>query len=532
MNWFHNLSIKRKLILIIFLISSVVLIVACSAFIAQEMSTFRVSLARDKGILADVLAQNSTAAMQFDDVAAAETTLQALRAEPHVVAACLYKGNKGRFASYARENQSVVFPEQPGQDGFHFAMDHLALVRPVILNEKRVGSIYLRVDLEGIREMLRLYLGTVVIVLMGAFVLTLMLSAPLQSLISKPILALSSTAKLISEQKDYSLRAESAGQGDEVGDLTNAFNRMLDEIQRGQNALRKANQSLLIQTGQIIEGVGVLGSSAKQILSFSAQVTTAATETATAVAETTATVGEFRQTVLMSTQKARKIADESMAAAHISQQGKEAAEKAAEGMRHIRLQMDSMAESMTRLSEQGEAIQQIINTVEDLAVQSNLLAVNASIEAAKAGEQGKGFAVVAQEVKNLADQSKQATAHVRTILKDIQKASATAVTVTEQGSQVVETGVRQSGQAGESILALAKNVSEGAQAVTVIASSSQQQLTGIDQVATAMQSIKQAAEQNVVSAKELEISVQNLNELGQKLNELVRHYGEAKEQDS
>ena len=102
----------------------------------------------------------------------------------------------------------------------------------------------------------------------------------------------------------------------------------------------------------------------------------------------------------------------------------------AEFKQRIREQMEAIAESMVRLSEQGQAIGQIIATVEDLAAQSNLLAVNASIEAAKAGEHGKGFGVVAQEVKSLAEQSKQATNQVRTILSDIQKATTAAVMAT------------------------------------------------------------------------------------------------------
>src|SRR4028119_1286641 len=107
-------------------------------------------------------------------------------------------------------------------------------------------------------------------------------------------------------------------------------------------------------------------------------------------------------------------------------------------MQRIREQMEAIGESMMRLSEQSQAIGAIIATVDDLAQQSNLLAVNAAIEAAKAGEQGKGFAVVAQEVKSLADQSKQATTQVRTILNDIQKATGAAVMATEQGSKAVE----------------------------------------------------------------------------------------------
>lgn len=528
MNWFRNLSIKSKLMMVIFVVCSAALLVVSVTLVLHEVSSFRENMVRDKSTLADVLGANTIAALKFDDQATAETILQALRAEPHVVAACVYKESGGRFASYVRANEFVSFPQQPGIEGARFSPDHLVLVRPVILDDKRIGVIYLRVDLEGMREMLRLYLGMVVFVILITFVLILLLSTSLQGVITKPILALAETVRFISGKKDYSIRATKVGE-DEIGQLTDAFNQMLVEIENGQKALQKLNQSLQFQTDQIISGLVVLNSSVKQILSFSTKVATSATETATAVAETTATVGEVRQTVQVSAQRAKEVSDDAITAVRTSQEGKKAAEEATGGMLHIRQQMESIAESMTRLSEQGEAIQQIIDTVEDLAAQSNLLAVNASIEAAKAGEQGKGFAVVAKEVKSLAEQSKQATAHVGTILKDIQKASAVAVAATEQGSRVVETGMAQSGQAGEAILALAKNASEGVEAVTLIAASSQQQLAGMDQVASAMQSIRQAAAQNVNSAKELEKSARHLDELGQKLNESVKHYEEAKE---
>src|SRR6202040_2836592 len=112
------------------------------------------------------------------------------------------------------------------------------------------------------------------------------------------------------------------------------------------------------------------------------------------------------------------------------------------------------------LSEQSQTIGQIIAPVEDLAAQSNLLAVNAAIEAAKAGEYGRGFGVVAQEVKSLAEQSRQATNQVRTILSDIQKATTTAVLATEQGTKAVEVGARQTEVAGESIQALTASVGD------------------------------------------------------------------------
>jgi methyl-accepting chemotaxis protein len=174
-----------------------------------------------------------------------------------------------------------------------------------------------------------------------------------------------------------------------------------------------------------------------------------------------------------------------------------------------------------QLSEQGQTIGEIIATVNDLAEQSNLLAVNAAIEAAKAGEQGKGFAVVAQEVKSLAAQSKQATAQVHAILGDVRKATSAAVMATEQGSQTVETGVKLSGEVGAAIRTLADSIEEAAQAATQIAVSAQQQLVAMDQVALAMQNINQASMQNVASAKQTDCAAQNLHELGQKLKQLV-----------
>jgi methyl-accepting chemotaxis protein len=186
--------------------------------------------------------------------------------------------------------------------------------------------------------------------------------------------------------------------------------------------------------------------------------------------------------------------------------------------------MEAIAESIVRLSEQGQTIGQIIATVEDLAAQSNLLAVNAAIEAAKAGEHGKGFGVVAQEVKSLAEQSRQATDRVRTILGDIQKATTAAVMATEQGGKAVEAGGAQTELAGESIATLAGSVTEAAQAATQIAASSQQQLVGLAQVAGAMENIKQASTQNVASAKQLEVAARNLNDLGQRLKHLAATY--------
>jgi methyl-accepting chemotaxis protein len=173
------------------------------------------------------------------------------------------------------------------------------------------------------------------------------------------------------------------------------------------------------------------------------------------------------------------------------------------------------------LSEKSQAISEIIATVDDLAQQSNLLAVNAAIEAAKAGEQGKGFGVVAQEVKLMADQSKHATSQVRGILGDIQRATASAAMATELGTKAVVAAVTQSAHAGNSIQELSDSIAEFAQAAAQIVVASQEEAVGVEQVATALGAIQTAAQQDLEAIKQLELAARNLAVQGEKLTALT-----------
>jgi len=162
--------------------------------------------------------------------------------------------------------------------------------------------------------------------------------------------------------------------------------------------------------------------------------------------------------------------------------------------------------------------------VSELAEQSNLLSVNAAIEAAKAGEHGKGFTVVAQEIKTLANRSKEATGQVRNILRDIQKSISSAVMATEEGGKAVDEGLRLTHLSGDAIRSLTESVMEASNAAIQIAASSQQQLEGMDQVVTAMENIREASMQAVISTQQSVDSVNDLQKVGQKLDELMKLY--------
>ncbi len=367
--------------------------------------------------------------------------------------------------------------------------------------------------------------------------------------IAKPLGELSNAAQTIASG-DLSVSLPPMGtRTDEVGTLIQSFGRMTEWLNgMSRAAERIANgdlvspvtpsserdvlgaaflsmsQSLRRSTEEMKEAANVLASSASEIMATSSQVAAGASETATAVSETTTTVEEVKQTAQVSSQKARVVSENAQRATEIAQNGSQSVDDVIEGMQRIQEQMETIAETVVKLSEQSQAIGEIIASVSDLAEQSNLLAVNAAIEAARAGEQGKGFAVVAQEVKSLADQSKQATVQVRTILNDVQKAIASAVMATEQGGKTVESGLRQSEETGEAIRSLAETIETGAQAALQIAASSQQQSVGMDQIASAMENIKQASAQNVAGTRQTEAAAKNLHDVGQKLKALIAQY--------
>lgn len=283
-----------------------------------------------------------------------------------------------------------------------------------------------------------------------------------------------------------------------------------DELGQLLNALEKMRASLREQILQLRGASDMNQATAQTIQSSASQVAASSAEMATSIAEVSTTVEEVRQTALLSEQKAKTMAQTAQEAALVSAQGTQATGATQQEMEQVRSTMDSIAESIMQLSNQSQAISNIITSVNDLAEQSNVLAVNASIEAAKAGEFGRGFAVVAQEVKSLADESKQATNQVRAILQEIERSTAAAVLVAEQGSRATQSALKQATEAGEAIRVLGTRVVQAAQAAAQISMSSQQQLQGMEQVVEAMVGIKESSAQMVPSMSQLSTSADKL----------------------
>ena len=240
---FKDIPIQKKLMRVILFISAVMLLVTCTTFFLYELYTFRQSTMHKLSTLGEVIAANSTAALAFNNNEDANEILSALKAEPHIAAACLYDKNNKLFSKYPESLADSSFPVTIKPEGYHFDHSNLEGFQPVAEGARQLGTLYLKSDLADMYVRLRLYGIVTLLVIVVSFLLSYLLSKILQKSISMPILALAETAKVISEQKDYSVRAIKSGK-DELGSLTDAFNQMLGQIQEQNQTLNEFNQNL------------------------------------------------------------------------------------------------------------------------------------------------------------------------------------------------------------------------------------------------------------------------------------------------
>jgi methyl-accepting chemotaxis protein len=295
-----------------------------------------------------------------------------------------------------------------------------------------------------------------------------------------------------------------------------------DDFARLGKGLNNMTASLGSLVSEIRSAAGAVESAAAEILAATSQQVAATTEEAAAVRQTAATVAEVRQTAEAAARKVRSVTELVQRMETTANDGRQSVDESVRGSEEGRLRMEALAERILAFSDQAQQIAEINATVSDLAEQSNLLAVNASIEAAKAGESGRGFAVVAAEVKELAERSRDATAQVRRIVTEIQKSAQGAVMAAEQGVKMAEAGSIAARRSGDAIGKLADSVSQAAQAAQQVTASSQQQEAGMEQMVLSMHNIEQSSAQTVAATQQVERAAKDMSKLAQRLTEIVR----------
>jgi signal transduction histidine kinase/DNA-binding response OmpR family regulator len=266
-------SISRKLTWMNMLVSGAALLLACAAFIAFDMITFRQAMLRNLSTQAQIIGSNSVSALLFNDPQSAENTLLALKAAPNILSAQVYLPDGRPFASYSRDrapHNPVLLPIPSGQTETHWIEnDQIALVRSIVLDGKPIGAVYIRSDLQELHSRFQRYAAIAAIVLSACLLAALLISSVFRKAVADPIVDLSKIAKVVSQDKNYSVRATPIRSPAELAILIDAFNEMLAQIQQNERALRMARDELELR---VRERTAELETAKREVEEFSHSV--------------------------------------------------------------------------------------------------------------------------------------------------------------------------------------------------------------------------------------------------------------------
>ncbi len=325
--------------------------------------------------------------------------------------------------------------------------------------------------------------------------------------------------KLIAYMRDLSTAAGQIA----ANDLTVKVKPRSERDVLGQSfSTMKYNLSSMVR--QLGTNASELVSAASEISSSSEQMSRGATEQTEQVAQVSRAVEEMTATVVDSSQSALQASEASRSAAEMAGQGGAIVGETVEGMQTIAEVVKESASSIGQLAESAEQIGEIIGVIDDIADQTNLLALNAAIEAARAGEQGRGFAVVADEVRKLAERTGKATGEITKMIKTVQSGTSDAVHVMESGIEEVGKGRELADQAGTSlgeIVTMSNNVMG---MIEGIATAAEEQSSASEQIAHNVENISSVARETANGAQQSASAAEQLNHQAESLQQIVARF--------
>ena len=307
---------------------------------------------------------------------------------------------------------------------------------------------------------------------------------------------------------DLTLRG--AVTSDALGNVVDSVNYMLDNFTQVLRRVRDAANDV--------------STSANQILVASETMATGATQQDHEITNTSSAVEELTVSMKQVSNNADASAEAARRALDAAEQGNRSVRDTLEGMQRIRSSVQATGKKIKSLGDRSLEISEIINVINDITEQTNLLALNAAIEAARAGEAGRGFAVVADEVRKLAEHSRTATKDIAALIKAIQAETNEAVVVMEEGTREVEVGARLADQAGKALEAISAVVRQSAELVQEISLASKQQVRGTEGVANAMQIISNITRQTSQGARQTARSMEQMVKMSEQLNEALSQF--------
>ena len=330
----------------------------------------------------------------------------------------------------------------------------------------------------------------------------------LMEVIHKPIAEGSSVLEVLSTG-DLTVRMQ--------GNYEGYFNNIKESI----NTLASSFNSLILE---LTEAVQATASASNQISASTEEMAAGAQEQSAQASEVATAVEEMTSTIFETTKNANIAAENAKIAGETANVGGQVVFKTVEGMNRISEVVGRAATTVQALGKSSDQIGEIVQVINDIADQTNLLALNAAIEAARAGEQGRGFAVVADEVRKLAERTTKATKEIATMIKQIQKDTAEAVTSIQAGEKEVEEGKIMAVKSGDSLKGIVTAADKVVDMINAVASASEEQSSAAEEISKSIESINNVTHESASGIQQIARASEDLNRLTENLQALTERF--------
>ncbi len=297
-----------------------------------------------------------------------------------------------------------------------------------------------------------------------------------------------------------------------------------DEVAVLMQKINQMIRDLNVLIGEVHTAGDSLAEASTRISATAEEMSTGAGEQANQTREVATAVEQMSKTVIESSKSASEAADMAKKASDLANVGEKVFQETIGGMTKIANLVKKSAEIVDTLGKSSAQIGEIVQVIDDIADQTNLLALNAAIEAARAGEQGRGFAVVADEVRKLAERTTSATKEIAGMIKRIQQETTQVVIAMTEGNTEAENGMKLADKAAESLTEIISSVNGVVGMINQIAAASQEQSSASEQISHNVESISSAAGQVSDATVDLAHTAENLNRLTEHLRELIERF--------
>lgn len=509
----NNLSLKWKILLSVTLTCILAVIVTTVVTVRAGLATTEETIVEDTRTLTKVLGTSNIGAISFGDRTTVKASLEALTESERILNAVIYSGGEP-FAWYVRDAEGDELPSdiprRPRQAGMMELDGDVVMTEVIMDGNSQIGTIAARVDMSELDNLVNEAVVDAIVLIVVISLIAASIAFMVQASITKPVNQVVQALRDISEGEGDLTRRLPVSGSDEIAELATCFNTFVERLHSIISSVADTAQEVSENAHMVSQLSNENESAIKDQQAEIEQVVVAIKQMANVVQDVTESVSETAEKAHQADQSATN--------------GKAVVNETTHQIENLASEIRRAAEVIDRLNKETVSIGSVLDVIRGVAEQTNLLALNAAIEAARAGEQGRGFAVVADEVRTLASRTQSSTTEIQEMIERLQVGAKEAVDMMAEGTSQAEASVQKAGEATHSLVDITELVSVIRDRTNQVAVASEEQSSATQQIEGNIDSISQVALSTAESSSRINSNTSSLAERAEQLTSLVNRF--------